>query len=78
MCEPIIPTDDWTDELTPTPTVGPMPVPTTPAPTFAPTASHLVADDVSIRAAVTLMVVRLPGNENSGSVITGNYQELPW
>ena len=24
------------------------------------------------------MVVRLPGNENSGSVITGNYQELPW
>ena len=24
------------------------------------------------------MVVKLPGNEISGSVITGNYQELPW
>ena len=34
MCEPIIPTDDWTDEPTPTPTAGPMPAPTTPAPTW--------------------------------------------
>ena len=30
MCEPIIPTDDWTDEPTPTPTAGPMPAPTIP------------------------------------------------
>ena len=27
---------------------------------------------------VSGMVVKLPGNEISGSVITGNYQELPW
>ena len=27
---------------------------------------------------VKIMVVKLPGNEISGSVITGNYQELPW
>jgi hypothetical protein len=31
-----------------------------------------------IAAPHAAMVVKLPGNEISGSVITGNYQELPW